>query len=78
MIQQALKYLDVPLGNGAVLRVGLATGDGCEEGGELLLCAGWADSDRLEWRRLMAEGVSIPALSLPELRDALAKLSEAP
>lgn len=75
MVERTLKHLDVPLGNGAVLRVGLFTGAKSDEGGDLLLAAGFPD--RLSWPRIMAEGVNVPAASLPALREALDELQGA-
>lgn len=74
MTEHTLRYLDVALPGGAVMRIGLATGGppDDDDGGELIIAAGFPD--RVGWSRLLAGGVNVPASALPELRDALAEL----
>lgn len=70
--RSTLDTLDVDLGGGRVLRLALhRQPDGSAE---LLLAAGFPE--RVGWARLMAEGVNLPAESLPALRGALEALTE--
>ena len=78
MTECRVRYMDVDLPGGAVLRLALATGAGCSEGGDLLLATGWRDSDALEWRGLMGAALSLPASAVPELRAALSAMEATP
>lgn len=65
--RSTLDTLDLPLPGGRVLRLALHHED--DGTTELLIAAGYPD--RHSWRRLMAEGVNLPAEALPELVRAL-------
>ena len=63
-------WLDVPLPAGRVLRLVLHREEGGDD--ELLIAAGHPSRG---WARIMAEGVNVPADSLPEVVEAIRLLN---
>jgi hypothetical protein len=75
MSKHTLHLIEVEAGGNQVLRVGmLRDADGTPA--ELILALGWREGSA--WRELRTEGLTLPADTLPALRDALHALTDHP